>query len=127
MAHIQNPDNFVAFLRRWVANNPGWAVDYSDRWNPRHRTAHEISTDILGAMESDNELLARWFQSPDGELIVWAAGQTLGPFAGADLDLFVDAVTLAAQARSRNQKVTAGALLCVAAFLGLVLLREVFA
>ncbi len=107
MPTINNRSELASFMRRWLSANPSWAWDTADWRGSRRRSADEIALDFLHAMEQEDVYLAQWFQSPDGHLIMWAAGEALSPWAGADLQLFADAVTLAAQARNKNQKVSA--------------------
>lgn len=96
----------ASFMRRWLSANPSWAWDTSDWRGSRRRSADEVALEILHAMEQEDLYLAQWFQSPDGQLITWAAGEALSPWASADLQLFADAVTLAAQARNKKQKIS---------------------
>jgi len=107
MTTINDRSELAYFMRRWLSANPIWAWDTTDWRGSRRRSADEVALNILHAMEQEDVYLAQWFQSPDGHLIMWAAGEALSPWAGADLQLFADAVTLAAQARNKNQKVSA--------------------
>jgi hypothetical protein len=125
MANIQNREELSAFLRQWLSDNPEWSIDYSDRWNPRRRSAQEISVAIFSAMENEDVRLAEWFQTPGGELLIWAAEHAIGPYAGNDLNLFVEAVTLAAQARNKNQKLAAGVLIGIALFLAIGFIKAI--
>lgn len=106
MPTINDRSELAHFMRRWLSANPSWAWDTSDWRKSRRRSADEVALNILHAMEQEELYLAEWFESPDGELIMWAAGEALSPWAGADLHLFADAVTMAAQARNKNQKVS---------------------
>ena len=107
MPILNDRSELVFFMRRWLSANPHWAWDSSNWPGRSRRSADEIALGILQAMEQEDVYLAQWFQSPDGQLIVRAAGEALSPWASADIHLFVDAVTLAAEARNKNQKVAA--------------------
>ena len=66
--------------------------------------------DLLPILEGMEVRLASVLQSPDGELIRYVAWSVLPSQQAALLDLFSDAVLLAAQSENKGQKVQAGVL-----------------
>lgn len=72
------------------------------------RNAQDVAADIAGAMERDGVTAARWFESPDGKLITAAVGWVMPWPQGAEFELLVSAVLLAAQQRNATQKVGVG-------------------
>ncbi len=106
MHHQPTPgaERLGRFLRRWLAANPGWP--YAGPAGPYARLsgAGDVARAILGDAEFAEVRLAGWFASPDGELVRSVARSVL-PFApAAELDLLVEAVTMAADAHQRRRE-----------------------
>lgn len=97
-------------LRVWISNDPNWSRDTDKQGWSHLRPAEDIAVDLLPALEGMDLRLAGVLESPDGELIRYVASYLLPPQDWAILDLFSDAILLAAQAQNKSQKVQAGML-----------------
>lgn len=109
-----------AVLRRWLLENPGWAVELRDSQHV-YRSADQIASALLADAEFAELRLSDLLHGPDGQLIETVVTWLLPYPASAELRLFVDAVTIAAAARQRNQRgVAALATVFAAVVLGLM-------
>jgi hypothetical protein len=119
-----NAGDLANFLRAWLRGNPRWAYTPGVQ-GTQFRTAREIAVDLSHAMTEADLRVAEWFESPDGELIAAVVVSVLPWPQSWELSLLVEAVTLAAQKRNKNQKVSVG-LTGVALVLVLALLFWLF-
>jgi hypothetical protein len=113
------------FLSSWTQANPGWAYDCDPFQHVRRVCdAEALASELLAAAEASELQLAGLLKTPDGELIQTVIGWMIPWPASGEFKLLVDAVTLAAAAKQRDQRTLAGALTVAAAFiLGLVLIE----
>jgi hypothetical protein len=99
----------VKVLGEWLKQHPNWNQTWDDAnawW--RQRTASEIAEDLVDPIEEMDVELAGVLESPDGRLIQVVAGWLLPGWPAALVQLLSDSVLLAAQARNRDQKISAG-------------------
>ena len=89
------------------------------------RNVGSVGDSLLDEAEFGEIKLAGWLKSPDGELIQTVVGWILPWPASAEFKLLVDAVTLAAQAKQKNERgVAAGLTLVGAVLLFFILFSE---
>jgi hypothetical protein len=113
-----------AFLVRWVREHPDWAYE-AQGWTMGLRNVGSVGDSLLDEAEFGEIKLAGWLKSPDGELIQTVVGWILPWPASAEFKLLVDAVTLAAQAKQKNERgVAAGLTLVGAVLLFFILFSE---
>jgi hypothetical protein len=119
-----NAQKLYAFLKRWLARHPSWAYDQSG-WMMTVRTAESVAADLKNETEFAEIGLAGVLRSPDGRLIETVVGWILPWPASAEFKLLVGAITLAAQARQKNERgVAAGLTLVSIALLLLMFLSS---
>lgn len=91
-------------------------------YTQRFREVGDIAAEMLAAVEADELQVAGILTTPDGELIRAVVGWILPWPANAEFKLLVDAVTLAASAKQRDQRILAGTLTVLATItVGLIL------
>jgi hypothetical protein len=102
-------EHITTFLGRYVAS---WPRDIGP--SPRrpvadsHR-AEGIAVDLLGNPEFGALQLGTWLTAPNGGLITAAVDAITPPLYRADIDLLVEAVTLAAKSQQRDARARAAA------------------
>ena len=107
------------FLRRWTQQHPYWAHVDPYGIGPL-RSAEVLAETLLAETEFAEVRLATWLESPDGQLIRTVVVGLLPSWQRLEVELLVEGVMAAAQARRRNQQGVA-AVLTGATVLGLVL------
>ena len=112
-------------LRVWIANNRNWSRDTDAQGWSHLRQTEDIAVDLLPVLDGMDVRLAGVLESPDGELIRNVAWCVLPPQEAALLDLFSDAVLIAAQTQNKSQKVQAGMLAGASALMLLGILSAV--
>lgn len=96
-------------LSEWVTRHPGWAQSTdTTTWITQVRSAAEIARDLLETTEIAEVRLAGFMGSPDGQLIQVVVRQVVPAPYSTEFKLLVDAVTLAAEAKQKNQQKRAG-------------------
>jgi len=107
------------FLRRWLSEHPGW--QWSQGTIPGWTAALRESIQLASALLEDTEFaeagVATWLNTPDGELVRFVVGRVLPWPVGAEFNLLVEAVTIAALAKQRQQRFFAAGATVAAAFL----------
>jgi len=109
-----------AFLVRWIRDNPNWAYEASG-WSVSLSKAEAVGSSLLNDAEFAEVNLAGLLKSPDGQLIQTVVGWVLPWPTSAEFKLLVDAITLAAQAKQKNERGLAAGLTVVGAFLLLLI------
>ena len=109
-----------AFLVRWIRDNPNWAYEASG-WSVSLRTADAVVSSLVNETEFAEVNLAGLFKSPDGQLIKTVVGWVLPWPMSTEFELLVDAITLAAQAKQKNERGLAAGLTAAAAFVILLI------
>jgi hypothetical protein len=106
-----------AFVRRWLAENPGWQWDRtSASWPPRARDAFDLAMQLLAEAEFAEVGIAGWFGTPDGVLVRAVVSRILPSPLSFEVSLLAEAITIAAAAQQQdrqNRLVAAGATLVV--------------
>jgi hypothetical protein len=95
-------------LAEWLRQHPNWSQTSDTNGCWRQRTVSEIAEELVGPIEAMDVELAGVLQSPDGRLIRAVAGWLLPAWPAALVQLFSDSVLLAAQAKNKDQKISAG-------------------
>jgi hypothetical protein len=109
-----------AFLTRWIRENPNWAYEVSG-WSMRLRKAESVGSSLLNDAEFAEVNLAGLLKSPEGQLIETVVSWILPWPMSSEFKLLVDAITLAAQAKQKNERGLAAGLTAVAAFVLLLI------
>ncbi len=73
-----------------------------------------MASALLEDAEFAEVSVATWLKTPDGELVRFVVGQVLPQPIGVEFELLVDAVTIAALAKQRQQRVVAAGATVVA-------------
>jgi hypothetical protein len=107
------------FLRRWTHEHPNWARVDPYGIGPL-RSAEVLAETLLAEAEFAELGLANWLESPDGQLVRTVVVGLLPPWQRLEVDILVEGVMAAAQAKRRNQQSLA-AVLTGATLFGLVL------
>ena len=107
------------FLGRWLQEHPGWQWSHGGwaGWTSALRESTELASALLEDAEFGEVGVATWLRTPDGELVRFAVGRVLPTPVSAEFNLLVDAVTIAALAKQRQQRVVAAGATAVAVVL----------
>jgi hypothetical protein len=92
-----------AFLSCWLAEHPSWAYQ-GPPWAQQRRSARDIANDLLQEAEFREIQLATWVRSPDGALIAQVVTWVLPPTQALEFQLLVDAISVAADAKHRDEQ-----------------------
>jgi hypothetical protein len=107
----QTASRLPHFLNQWLQANPGWAYQYNaDHWAMEFRSAVDVAQDLLNAADADQLRFASFLRSPDGELVRAIVGRLLPWPESAEFRLLVDAILLAANGKTRDERVLVGVL-----------------
>ncbi len=112
------------FLRRWLSEHPGWQWSQGTRsgWAAAMRESSALASALLEDTEFAEVGVATRLNTPDGELVRFVVARVLPWPASAEFNLLVEAVTIAALARQRQQRVfAAGATVAAAVLVGAVI------
>jgi len=112
------------FLVRWIRDNPNWAYQ-AQGWSVSLREVESVGSSLLDDAEFGEANFAGLLKSPDGQLIQTVVGWILPWPVSAEGNLLVDAITLAAQAKQKNERGRAAGLTAVAAFVLLLIFFSV--
>lgn len=104
------------FLRRWLTEHPGWQWSHGNvpGWAAVMRESTLLASALLDDAEFAEVGVATWLTTPDGALVRFVVGRVLPWPLGAEFNLLVEAVTIAALAKQRQRRVVAAGATAVA-------------
>jgi hypothetical protein len=117
------------FLTRWLSEHPGWQWSQGTRsgWASAMRDSTRLASALLEDTEFAEVGVATWLHTPNGELVRFVVGRVLPWPVSAEFNLLVEAVTIAALAKQRQQRVFAsGATVAAAVLVGAVIYGTVY-
>jgi hypothetical protein len=90
------------------------------------RSSGEVAESLLAEVEFGELRLATWLQSPDGQLVRMVVEGMLPPLSRVEVDLMVEGVMAAADAKQRNDQRRAAVVTCAVALgLGLAIILSI--
>ena len=110
-----------AFLVCWIQEHPAWPYE-AHGWATSLRDAKSVGASLMEDAEFGEVNLAGWFASPDGEMIQTVVGWVLPWPESGEFRLLVEAITLAAKAKQKNERGVAAALTLIGVVLAAMVL-----
>src|SRR5580704_7967799 len=104
----QRAAELLKVLMEWLRWHPNWSQTQDSNGWRRQRTPAEIAQDLIAPIEKMDVELAGILESPDGRLIQAVAQRLLPAWPAELVQLFAESVLLAAQARNKDHKISAG-------------------